>query len=69
MPVMSGLLGLIFGLFALVWAVVFTAVGLAALFALLIPLLILGIFFRVGLGLMRVAAVIMLLCVVAICIH
>jgi hypothetical protein len=58
---MSGLLGFVFGLFALIWA----AVGVA----LLVPVLILCSFFRIGFALIRFAALIFLICVVAICIH
>jgi hypothetical protein len=63
---MVGLAAFIVGIFALVWSLVIASVSLAFLLALLIPLLVLCIVFRIGFGLMRLAAMFMLLCIVAV---
>jgi hypothetical protein len=63
---MLGLAGFIGGIFALVGSVVVGSVAVALLFALLIPLLVFCILFRIGFALMRFAAMLVLLCVVVV---
>ncbi len=54
------------GIFALAWSLVVASVGLALLFALLVPVLIFCLLFRIGFALMKVAAFFVLLCFVAV---
>ena len=58
---------LIFGIFAFFWAALFTAVGLTVLFAFLVPLLLLAIFFRLGIFLVKLVAGVFLLSLFAVC--
>jgi len=58
---------LIFGIFAFFWATLFTAVGLTVLFAFLVPFLLVALFFRLGLFLVKLAAGMVLLSLFAIC--
>ena len=58
---------LIFGIFAFFWAAIFTAVGLTALFAFVIPLLLIALVFRIGLFFVKLAAGVVLLSLFAIC--
>jgi hypothetical protein len=58
---------LIFGIFAFFWAALFTAVGLTVLFAFLVPLLLVALFLRLGLFLVKLAAGMVLLSLFAIC--
>jgi hypothetical protein len=58
---------LIFGIFAFFWTALFTAVGLTVLFAFLVPLLLVALFFRLGLFLVKLAAGVVLLSLFAIC--
>jgi hypothetical protein len=58
---------LLFGIFAFFWTALFTAVGLTVLFVFLLPLLLIALFFRLGLFLVKVAAGVLLLSLFAIC--
>ncbi|HLY06556.1 MAG TPA: hypothetical protein VKR31_12495 [Rhizomicrobium sp.] len=58
---------LIFGIFAFFWAAIFSAIGLTMLFAFLVPLLLLAIFFRLGIFLVKLVAGVFLLSLFAIC--
>lgn len=58
---MLGLLAFIGGLFALVWTTVVASVGLVILFVLLLPLLIVALFFRIGFVFLKVVAAFVLL--------
>jgi len=58
---------LIFGIFAFFWTALFTAVGLTVLFAFLVPFLLVALFFRLGLFLVKLAAGVVLLSLFAIC--
>lgn len=58
---------LIFGFFAFIWAAFFTAVGLTVLFAFLIPLLLIALIFRIGLFFVKLAAGVVLISLLAIC--
>jgi len=58
---------LIFGIFAFFWTALFTAVGLTVLFAFLVPFLLVALFFRLGLFLVKIAAGVVLLSLFAIC--
>ncbi|HEX3429635.1 MAG TPA: hypothetical protein VHT03_02020 [Rhizomicrobium sp.] len=58
---------LLFGIFAFFWAALFTAVGLTVLFAFLVPLLLVVLFFRLGLFLVKIATGVVLLSLFAIC--
>jgi hypothetical protein len=63
----AAMLTLIFGIFAFFWATLFTAVGLTVLFAFVVPLLLIALFFRLGLFLMKLVAGVFLLSLVAVC--
>jgi hypothetical protein len=63
---MLGLAAFLAGIFALIWSVVIASVGLVLIFACLVPLLILCLFFRFGFALMRATGVFVLLCIVAV---
>jgi hypothetical protein len=58
---------LIFGIFAFFWTALFTTVGLTVLFAFLVPFLLVVLFFRLGLFLVKLAAGVVLLSLFAIC--
>ena len=58
---------LVFGIFAFFWTALFTAVGLTVLFAFLVPFLLVALFFRLGLLLVKLAAGVVLLSLFAIC--
>ena len=58
---------LIFGIFAFFWTALFTAVGLTVLFAFLVPFLLVALFFRLGLFLVKLVAGVFLLSLVAVC--
>lgn len=58
---------LLFGIFAFFWTALFTVVGLTVLFVFLLPLLLIGLLFRLGFFLVKVAAGVMLLSLFAIC--
>lgn len=58
---------LIFGIFAFFWTAFFTTVGLTVLFAFLVPFLLVALFFRLGLFLVKLAAGVVLLSLFAIC--
>ena len=58
---------LILGIFAFFWAVLFTAVGLTVLLVFLVPLLLVALFFRLGLFLVKLAAGVVLLSLFAVC--
>jgi hypothetical protein len=57
----------LFGIFAFFWTALFTVVGLTVLFVFLLPLLLIGLLFRLGFFLVKVAAGVMLLSLFAIC--
>lgn len=58
---------LIFGIFAFLWTALFTAVGLTVLFAVLVPFLLIAVFFRIGLLFVKLVAGVFLLSLFAIC--
>jgi hypothetical protein len=58
---MLGILGLIIGFFALIWAGIAATVGVALIFVFLIPLIALAVLFRLGFALFKFAAVLLLL--------
>lgn len=62
---MLGLLGFLGGMFALIWAGIAASIGLAVLFALLVPLLVLVLFFRLSLMVVKIAAAFVLVCFLA----
>jgi hypothetical protein len=58
---------LLFGIFAFFWTALFTAVGLVVLLVFLVPLLLFALFFRLGIFLVKLAAGLVLLSLVAVC--
>ena len=63
---MLAVLGFIGAMFALFWAGLFATIGLVVLFAFLIPFLIVALFFRIGFVFVKLAAVLLLVCLIAV---
>lgn len=61
------MLTLLFGMFAFFWAGVVAVVGLSVVFAVLIPLFVLILLFRVGLIFVKLAAAVVLLALFSVC--
>lgn len=61
------MLTLLFGTLALFWTVLFTVVGLTVFLAVLVPLLLVAIIFRIGLFFVKFAAGVVLLALLAVC--
>lgn len=53
--------GLMFGVFAMIWAAVTATVGLTLILVFLVPLLAVAILFRIGFVLFKLTAVLLLL--------
>jgi hypothetical protein len=58
---------LLFGIFAFFWAALFTVVGLSVLLVFLVPLLLVAVFFRLGILMVKLAAGVVLLALFAVC--
>lgn len=61
------MLTLLFGMFAFFWAAIFSVVGLTVVLALLVPFLLLAVVFRIGLLFVKLAAGVVLLALLAVC--
>lgn len=64
---MLALFGFIAGIFALVWTAVVATIGLVLLIVFLAPLLVLALFFRLGVVFVKVAALFVIVCFAAAC--
>jgi hypothetical protein len=65
-PDMLGLLGLIFTAFAVMWAGIAAVLGVVVIFVFVLPLLVLAVLFRAGFALIKLTAVLVLICLASV---
>jgi hypothetical protein len=63
---MLGVLGPMLAAFMAIWAGIAAALGVALFFAFVLPLLVVAIVFRVGFALIKLTAVLVLICLASI---
>ncbi|MGH6889669.1 MAG: hypothetical protein ACREHF_10815 [Rhizomicrobium sp.] len=61
------MLTLLFGMFAFFWAAVFSIVGLSLFLAFLVPFLLFALVFRIGILFVKLAAGVVMLALLAVC--
>lgn len=61
------MLTFLFGIFALFWTAIFATVGVSFFVVFLIPLIILALLFRIGFAIMKLAAGVVLVALLCVC--